>query len=380
MEYLQVTFRLDVSQEDAAQLVDSILLEQSVETPAEVAMRNDFVRDNMMGSIHQIEPQEDGTMLATLHLSTITASVDVGQFLNVLFGNVSLHEHVRLEGFQLPDSLLDRFPGPRFGISGMRERLGVYGRPLTCSALKPVGLPLRDLLKTCEAFARGGIDLIKDDHYLADHSFSPFQERVVGCQEVIARVADDTGRRVGYCPNLSGTPDDIRRQLAFAQQHEVAAVMVAPMIMGLPAFYEMVRSELEIPVMVHPSFAGSTRMHPAVLLGQLLRLYGADAVIFANYGGRFSYSRDVCLDIAERLRAPWRHLRPVFPVPAGGMAVERTPELVSSFGTDAMLLVGGSLLVAGDALLERTSAFTESVATSALTNRTGDTPASSIRL
>ena len=53
--------------------------------------------------------------------------------------------------------------------------------------------------------------------------------------------------------------------------------------------------------------------------------------------------------------------RRTFPVPAGGMTVERVPELIAFFGLDTVLLIGGSLLEAGPALRERTQALVASV-------------------
>jgi ribulose-bisphosphate carboxylase large chain len=50
------------------------------------------------------------------------------------------------------------------------------------------------------------------------------------------------------------------------------------------------------------------------------------------------------------------------PVPAGGMSVERVPELKREYGVDSMLLIGGSLLAAGERLAERSRAFVEAVA------------------
>ena len=49
-------------------------------------------------------------------------------------------------------------------------------------------------------------------------------------------------------------------------------------------------------------------------------------------------------------------------MPAGGMTVERVPELVSEYGRDAMLLIGGSLLIAREQLASRSRAFVEAVA------------------
>jgi ribulose-bisphosphate carboxylase large chain len=45
------------------------------------------------------------------------------------------------------------------------------------------------------------------------------------------------------------------------------------------------------------------------------------------------------------------------PVPAGGMLVERVPELLDRYGADSMLLIGGNLLIAREHLLERTREF-----------------------
>ena len=50
------------------------------------------------------------------------------------------------------------------------------------------------------------------------------------------------------------------------------------------------------------------------------------------------------------------------PVPAGGMTLERVPEMLDFYGPDAMLLIGGSLLAARERLTEATAEFTHAVA------------------
>ena len=100
---------------------------------------------------------------------------------------------------------------------------------------------------------------------------------------------------------------------------------------------------------------------PETLLGTIFRLFGADAVIYPHWGGRFGYSADVCRNLAERLRCTWNSVRPALPVPAGGMALERAAELIAFYGVDTMLLIGGSLYEAGDALYERSRSCVEAV-------------------
>jgi len=48
-------------------------------------------------------------------------------------------------------------------------------------------------------------------------------------------------------------------------------------------------------------------------------------------------------------------------VPAGGMSVERVPEMLEFYGKDAMLLIGGALLAAGDRMPEACREFVAKV-------------------
>jgi ribulose-bisphosphate carboxylase large chain len=135
------------------------------------------------------------------------------------------------------------------------------------------------------------------------------------------------------------------------------------MVLGLPSLNELA-DEIGIPVLAHPAFAGSLRIAPQALIGKLFRLYGADAVIFPNTGGRFSYSREVCRAIVDALRSP-SSIPPAFPVPAGGMAIDAMDSVLGLYGADTVVLVGGSLLDARDRndLLSRGRRFCEAVHT-----------------
>jgi len=361
MEFLQATYHLDGGPDSMRDLAAAVLLEQTNETPRSVGLRYPFVRNHLTGHAGKPIPTPEGGFLVTLSLPTETASADPAQFLNVLFGNSSLHRNVRLVDFELPDSLKHLFHGPSFGIEGLRVRFGIMERPLTASALKPVGMTPPELASLCRTFAEGGIDIIKDDHFLGDHHFCPFEDRVLCCMEAVNEVVARTGRRSAYVPNLSGTPDQILRQLEWVQKRGVAAVMVAPMLVGLPFFYDLARRWCDVPIIAHPSFSGTSRIEPAALLGKLFRLFGADAVIYVNYGGRFSYPQDKCMAVADALRKRCPPFRCAFPVPAGGMTVDRAEELIETYGRDTILLIGGSLLEAGKDLLSRTKLFTRAV-------------------
>jgi len=80
-----------------------------------------------------------------------------------------------------------------------------------------------------------------------------------------------------------------------------------------------------------------------VLYGQLPRLAGADATIFVNYGGRFAFSQAGCRAIVEASGQAMGDLASIFPIPAGGMTLDRLPEMGEFYGREAIFLIAGGL-------------------------------------
>ncbi len=354
--WLTATYLIDAEPAHVEARAQALALEQSVECPL-AAIGDPRVLDEIVGRVAGITRIGERTHRVEIHLATATTGGEPAQLMNMLFGNASLWDDVTFIDVELPPHLLARFAGPRHGIAGIRELLGEPERPLTATATKPQGLPIPELVRLCRTFALAGVDVIKDDHGIADQSYSPFSERVGACQAAVAAAVEETGKPALYAPNLVGTPRVLRERARFVRDLGVRVVLVAPMLIGLPAFADLTDEFPELIYLAHPSFGGAARIAPPLLFGRLFRLFGADAVIFVNYGGRFAYPPKDCAAIATAARAPWGSLLPALPVPAGGMLVERVDELLDFYGPDTMLLIGGNLLVARDALLERTREF-----------------------
>jgi ribulose-bisphosphate carboxylase large chain len=363
---LHVTYRLLGPQQQAQQRAQALALEQSIEMPAE-AVRDERVLREVVAHVEGVEPQPDGACLARLALSAESVGDDPGQLLNMLFGNSSLHSDVEVIDIDLPRPLAQEFGGPNHGIAGVRALLGAPARPLTCTALKPIGSTPDALAQMTRVFAAAGIDLIKDDHGWANQASAPFAARVAACQRALneANAARRDGGQSLYLPSLWGHHGQMQQQIELALRLGVKGFLVAPMICGVATFNALVREHRDCLFMAHPALAGAGALAPALLLGTLFPLFGADAVIFPNHGGRFSYSPAVCQAIAQAARAPRDGIRPALPVPAGGMSVERVPEIVREYGADTVLLIGGSLLIARDQLAPRSRAFVEAVAAAA---------------
>ena len=349
---LRVTYRLAVDAGRAAARAEEVAREQTVEVPR-AALRDRFVLEEVVGNVESVEPEAAGGTLATIAYPVATTAFEPAQLVNVIFGNSSLHADIECVDVEVPASLRRALRGPRFGIEGLRKLVGIWDRPLTCTAVKPMGLSPKALAELAYTFACAGIDVIKDDHGLAAQSFCPFEERVPRCLEAVERAAHTTGRRALYVPNLIGTPEALAQNLHFAQERGARAVMAAPMLIGLPAFWELCQVRTAVPVLAHPAFGGAQRLAPEALWGRLVRLFGADAVIFVSFGSRFAASREACRRLAANLRDPWEPVLPALPVPAGGIAAENAAEVVACYGRDSMLLVGGSLQAGPGSVAER---------------------------
>jgi ribulose-bisphosphate carboxylase large chain len=212
-----------------------------------------------------------------------------------------------------------------------------------------MGLSSAELADKAGAYARGGIDLIKEDHGIADVVYHPFEERVARCQESVTAANAATRGNTLYFPMVSGTFDKIEGQFSYVKSLGIKGVLIAPMLVG-PDTVRTLAGRYDLAIMAHPAFTGthfSSPLHgmtPAVLLGTIFRLIGADISIFPNAGGRFSFTEAECRDLAAALRVPLKSVLPGLPCPAGGMHLDRIGAMIDTFGIDTVLLIGGALM------------------------------------
>ena len=356
------TYHVRSTPEAIAARAREIAVEQSVEMPLSAIDAPEILRD-IVAEVAGIEEVAPGVFAVRLALAAATVGADAGQFLNMLFGNTSLHSDVTLVDAEIPAALLAAHPGPNLGLDGLRARLGAGRRALSCSAIKPQGLPPAALAGLVRRFALGGIDFVKDDHGLADQGYSPFAARVAACAAACREAVRETGHATRYVPSVTGTQEAMRAQLRLAADEGVDTVMVQPMIAGPANVAALVREFPSMAFFAHPTLGGAARIVPEWLMGKLFRLLGADVVVFPNHGGRFGYSPEACLALARNATAPHPALRAAVPAPAGGMTLARVPEMLDFYGPDVMLQIGGSLLAAREGLTGETRTFARLVAT-----------------
>lgn len=365
-----VTYRIACATGSEAEARDKafdICVEQTVEFPADLIPSGD-IRDSIIGRIESLNLWDESHFEAVISYAVETTGFELTQLLNVIFGNTSIKPGVRVERLDLPDALLAAFGGPRFGRAGLRQRLDVPDRPLLCTAIKPMGLSAKALAEMTYQLALGGIDVIKDDHGLADQSFAPFRERVERCVEAVARANQQTGLKCVYAPNVTAPVNQVLDNALFAKHAGAGAVLIAPGLAGWDAMRLIADDDrVALPVIFHPAFSGSftassdSGISHFALYGQLARLAGADATIFPNFGGRFAFSKAECRSIVAGATTEMGHLKPIFPAPGGGMTLANVPEMFELYGRDVIFLIGGGLHRHGPDLVENARYFREMV-------------------
>ncbi|MCX8063288.1 MAG: RuBisCO large subunit C-terminal-like domain-containing protein [Anaerolineales bacterium] len=365
-ERFSVIYSLSGDRDEAYRKAEDICIEQTIEFPADL-VPDDDIRRHIFGRIESFEQTPLGYQ-AEISYNVEIVSGEITQLLTVIFGNISLKPGIRAERINFSPHLLKDFQGPRFGIQGLRDRLQVFDRSLLCTAIKPMGLSNKELARLAYQFAKGGIDIIKDDHGICNQSFSPFQDRVLRCVEAIQKANQETGGHAIYAPSVTAPDTHLRARGDFAKQAGAGAILIAPGIVGFDRMQALANDpSFGLPILYHPTFVGSFVTNPIagmshyLLFGQLARLSGADIVIFPNYGGRFSFSEQDCHQILLGATDPLGEIKSIFPAPAGGMNLNAIAQMLEFYGKDVVLLIGGDLHRHGNNLIESSKLFLHKV-------------------
>lgn len=367
-ERFRVRYRLkaaDAGEAKARAL--GIALEQTVEIPGDIVPPG-YISDEIVGQVEHVVALGGDLFETVISYSPDSAGTEIVQLLNVVFGNSSIQQNIRVIGFDPGPVIRKRFAGPRFGIEGVRTCTGRLRGGLISPVIKPQGSSVPELAEIAYRCVMGGADIIKDDHGLANQAFAPFRERASAVSEAVARANAKTGGSARYFVNVTGHSGYAVDEAFQAKEAGAGGVLLMPGLMGFGVVQALARdASFGLPIMTHPSFTGPFVLTPetgvdhALMYGIFQRLAGSDVSVFPNVGGRFGFSAEECLSIARACRDPEGPGKPMMPSPGGGMSVERAADMVSMYGQDVVYLLGGSLLRAGDQIAEAVRAMRDSV-------------------
>ncbi|WP_027408382.1 2,3-diketo-5-methylthiopentyl-1-phosphate enolase [Anoxybacteroides tepidamans] len=277
-------------------------------------------------------------------------SADLPAILTTVFGKLSLDGTIKLVDLEFSDELKRQFPGPRFGIKGIRNKLGVYDRPLIMSIFKGViGRDVDYLSKQLREQALGGVDLVKDDEILFESELAPFEKRIIAGKNVLRQVYEETGHKTLYAVNLSGKTFELKEKAKRAVELGADVLLFNVFAYGLDVLQGLREDEdIRIPIMAHPAFSGALTpsefygVSNPLLLGKLVRMAGADFSLFPSPYGSVALPKEETLGIAKELTKEDEFLA-TFPVPSAGIHPGLVPLLVHDFGHDSIINAGGGV-------------------------------------
>ena len=318
------------------------------------AARQEAVRRHCgrVESVRTLGDAADGRVIAEVMIAYPEANFTdtFSSILTTTFGKLSMDGEIRLVRLELPQSLRARLPGPRFGVGGVREWTGVHGRPLLMSIFKAcVGRGLPELTEQFRAQALGGADLVKDDEIFFNESYASPEERVRAYGEAARQVEAETGCRVRYAVLLSGPAHRLLERARRLCALGAGALLCNALTYGYDVLADLAADpEVTAPLLCHPALAGAlygSETHgiaAPIVLGDLLRLAGADIVIYPSPYGSVTLGRQDGAALVEALRRPGSH-RPAMPAPSAGIFPGLVGRLVADLGPDCIVNAGGAI-------------------------------------
>jgi ribulose-bisphosphate carboxylase large chain len=253
---------------------------------------------------------------------------------------------IKLMDIEFPEEYLDRFEGPRFGIEGFRDLLGVYDRPLFFGVVKPnLGLTPEQFAELAYRSWKGGLDVAKDDEMLSDVSWSTLRDRSVMVGGMRRRCERETGEKKMYLANIT---DEVYRMI---ELHDLAveaganAVMINTMATGISAA-RMVRRHAVVPMVSHFDFLAPFTSMPTFgvhsrVVTKLQRMVGFDVIIMPGFGERMKIPESEVLECVEECFKPLGSMNKSLPVPAGSQWAGTTGFLYEKLGTADFGIVPG---------------------------------------
>jgi 2,3-diketo-5-methylthiopentyl-1-phosphate enolase len=271
--------------------------------------------------------------------------------LSSVIGNIAALPDLKLLDIEFGKKFVEKFKGPKFGIEGMRELMGVQGRPFLNNMIKPcTGYTPEVGAKLFYEAAVGGVDIIKDDELIAgDTAFNKIEDRVK-LNMAAAKKADAVkGEMTLYCCNITDEMSKLKANAMKAIKAGTNCIMVNVVGTGLSALRMLAEDpEINVPILAHACgggawFTSELQGMSSHVLNKMIRLCGADLVVNSSPYGKFDILHSKYMKITQALTSDLYDIKPSLPLYGGGVIPGLVKQTLTDAGIDCILGVGAGV-------------------------------------
>ncbi len=339
---------------------NALAAEPSIGTWTEVATLSGGLRDRLRARVVALE----GDQATIAYAAELFEGGNMAQVYSSVAGNIFGMKEVdalRLEAVRFPPGLVRSFPGPARGVAGIRKALGVTGRPLVGTIVKPkIGLPPAEQAAVVYEAMAAGCDVVKDDENLTSQTFCPFEERLRACLDAARRAEDETGLPKGYIPNVTAPTEIMLRRAGLVAHLGGRIAMVDLVTVGWSGVQSLRNAGLDLILHGHRAMHAAFTRDPShgiamAVLARSARLAGVDQLHVGTVVGKMEGpAHEVARSAAALLTTgaepgggadgqEWTGVAPALPVASGGLHPGHVPAVVGLLGRDVVLQFGGGI-------------------------------------
>jgi 2,3-diketo-5-methylthiopentyl-1-phosphate enolase len=334
--------------------IQRLALEGSTASWMEVKEETPEVRERLSSKVlSYLEiPAPKGTKKAVVQLAFPIAAweenVNVPMLLLSIMGNIpAFPTKLRMLDLYVPRSVASKFQGPKFGIRGIREKLGVYGRPLVLHIIKPkMGMTPEETAAQVYETALGGADLCKDDEMCSELSNSRFEDRLEAVLRALEKAEQETGHKTLYMVSITDEANRVTEKARRAVELGATGLLFA-YSGGLSSLKVLADDPLvNAPILLHVShMLAMLQTMSFPVLSKLCRLCGADMMLTPSMWSSIPVaSPEESLRVGQTLVASFYHIKRTWPMPAAGMYPGLVDVLIQEHGVDFIVPSGGGML------------------------------------
>lgn len=296
-------------------------------------------------------PDEDRSFVMRLAFPWDNFGQDFCEMFSAIPGNIAGGE-LKLLDIEMPGSFVEGFKGPKFGLQGVRDILGVHDRPLVNNMIKPcAGVSPEDGAKFFYEAAIGGVDIIKDDELMAaDRPYSPLEKRVEAYMKAAERAEKETGEKTLFTVNITDRVDRLKSNAKRAINAGANAIMVNTFVVGLGAVRMLAEDpEINVPILGHGTASSGMTDSPfygmsaELFNGKLQRLAGCDIINDCVPYGKLPFLKEKYLRMYQECMCKFYDIKQTFVNAVAGTNPGNVPAIMADLGSNIILGAGGAV-------------------------------------